>query len=53
MVSVMRWDDPEDNDALLRFKFVYLLDMDGQTSRGIQPPRTHIALEVLRLLMLH
>jgi len=49
----MGWDDPEDIHALYRFKFVNLLDMNSQSSRGIQPPRTHIALEVLLLLMLH
>lgn len=32
---------------------MYLLDMNGQTTSGIQATGTHITLEVLGLLVLH
>ena len=49
----MRQDEPEEIGVLFWFKLVNLLDMNGQSSCGVQSPRTHIALEVFGLLVLH
>ena len=38
---------------LVGLELVNLLDVNGQATCGIQAPRTHVALEMLRLLMLH
>ena len=43
----------EEMDRLFRFKFMDLLDVDGETSCSVEPSWTHVTLEVLGLLMLH
>lgn len=40
-------------DRLVRIELVDLLDMDSKTTRCIELPRAVLALEMLRLLMLH
>ena len=40
-------------DLLFGFQFVYLLNMNCETTGSIQSPWAHTALEVFRLLMLH
>ena len=39
--------------ALFGLKLMYLLNMHSQAARRVQTTRTEVALEVLRLLMLH
>ena len=43
----------EEMYQLFWLKFVDLLDVDSQTSRSVEPSWTHVALEMLGLLMLH
>lgn len=39
--------------ALIRLELMNLLNVNRQTAGGVQPPRAHVTLEVLGLLMLH
>ena len=41
------------HDALVCLQFVHLLNVNGQPASRIQPPWTHPAFEMLRLLVLH
>ena len=40
-------------NALFRLQLVHLLDVDGETTGRVQSSGAHVALEVLRLLVLH
>jgi hypothetical protein len=42
-----------DDYKLFWFKFVNLLDVDSETSCGVEPSWAHVALEMFGLLMLH
>jgi hypothetical protein len=49
----MRWEEIAELEILFRLKLVNLLNMNSQPASGVQSPRTHVALEMFGLLVLH
>ena len=50
---VLHTTEVEFASLLLWLKFMYLLNVDGQSSGGVQTAWTHLTFEMLSLLVLH